>query len=153
MGANPGSIRKRWNRSKCCNAQSHARHSRRTGGACPRPWRQYGATARIRERFMNRIVTTLFMVFFMGIPIWIRVISFKQWRPFVRMIVIAAMCLFSIGFCIYFLVNTPETLSNFTVWFRNIVLVVYLLAVAISTYFSWPRKPLPEEGPSLKWRI
>jgi len=79
------------------------------------------------------------MSFFIGIPIWIRAISYRHWHPFVKMIIIASMCVFSIGFCIYLLMNTTETLSNFTVWFRNIVLVVYLIAVVISTYFSWPR--------------
>ncbi len=88
---------------------------------------------------MKRILLTILIPFFIGIPIWIRAISFKHWQLCVRRIAIATLCLIGIGFCIYLVVNTSEKLSTFTVWFQNIVLVVYLLALVISTYFSWPR--------------
>lgn len=88
---------------------------------------------------MQRIFITIIFSFFIGIPMWIRAISFKHWQPFVRMVIIAILCLFSIGFCIYLVVNTSEELSAFAVWLRNIVLMVYLIAVIVSTFFSWPR--------------
>lgn len=88
---------------------------------------------------MKRSLLSIIVFFFIGIPIWIRAISFKRWQPFVRMVVIAVLCLFSIGFYIYLVINTLDKLTNFSVWFTYIVLVGHLIAVIISAYFSWPR--------------
>ncbi len=89
---------------------------------------------------MKKVILSFFISNLVMFPIWIRAISFKQWSPLTKMLIMILMAAIAIGYSIYLIINVyMNPLSAFSMWVITIALVLLILATIFSVYFSWPR--------------
>jgi O-antigen ligase len=87
---------------------------------------------------MSRIITAFSLTAIILIPLWIIAVRRQAWQPHIKKIVIAVMTLLSVAFSAYAIFQPGKT--QLTIWVGDIATLLYLLVVALTVYYSWPRK-------------
>jgi hypothetical protein len=86
--------------------------------------------------FVRLLLVASFFTIILSTPVWIHAVSAKAWKSLTKKITISIMVLFFASFSLYGLLR-PVTGS--LSWIGQVAIVLYLIAVVVTAYFSWPR--------------